>query len=202
MLHQLKWAAMLVLVATPPASAQSSDADIFAKAKTTYSSDFCFAFDSGMDDVEITRHTLSWRPGWFEDDQPDATVDLIEVLCLRGAYNFGYVYFLESETDGIRPLHFATPELNIDYEDDESEVLRAMETIGFSAAAVLINPDFDAETMTLSSHSRWRGLGDAFAAGQWQFENGIFSLRSYTVDPTFNGEIDPVTVYGEEREFQ
>ena len=49
-------------------------------------------------------------------------------------------------------------------------------------------------TRTVTSHSKWRGLGDASSSGQWLFHNGRFILKSYDADASYDGEINPQTV--------
>jgi hypothetical protein len=51
---------------------------------------------------------------------------------------------------------------------------------------------FDPATQTIHSFVKWRGLGDASESGVWVFENGEFSLDAFEVDPTFDGEINPL----------
>ena len=133
------------------------------------------------------------EPG--EDGGRPSRYVLYLLPCQRGAYNAVSIALLGTEYDGIVPLAFAEPELDIDYADDASERLRSMRVDGFTTSGQLVNPVFDAEARTMETFSKWRGLGDAQSSGLWRFEGGRFVLERYSVDPTFDGEIDPVVVY-------
>lgn len=115
-----------------------------------------------------------------------------------GAYNYGTVWFIEREYEGVTPLHFATPFFDIDYTDQEETAVNNIRIVGWDTQAALVNPEFDESNQTITSFSKSRGLGDAFTSGVWTFHEGKFILTHYEIDPTFNGEIDPVTVFGED----
>ena len=106
-----------------------------------------------------------------------------------------HVYFLANESGEVTPLHFATPELDIRYRDDDPEGdVEQMTTIGYASQDRLINSEYDAQTFTLTSHAKWRGLGDASATGTWIFRSGTFSLVKYVVDASYDNKINPETV--------
>jgi hypothetical protein len=65
---------------------------------------------------------------------------------------------------------------------------------GYTSSDVLINSSFDAATSTLSSFSKWRGIGDAASSGTWKLVEGQFVLKGYEVDPTTEGEVNPLAV--------
>ena len=57
-----------------------------------------------------------------------------------------------------------------------------------------MNSGYDEDTKTITSYSKWRGVGDASSAGTWIFRNGEFALVKYEVDASYDGEINPETV--------
>lgn len=150
------------------------------------------------DDVqEAPQHyRLNWRPSYASADSPEEVSHLFRFFCYRGAYNEMHVYLLTSELTGeIRPLSFASPELDIQYEDDDSEKpAKDIRIVGYQTETMLVNSDYDPQTMSIMSHSKWRGLGDASSSGTWLFRQGQFSLVKYAVDPSYDGEYEPVTV--------
>ncbi len=92
-------------------------------------------------------------------------------------------------------MQFATPELDIRYEhDDTNGKVDSMQIIGYTAASQLMNSSFDADTRTITAMNKWRGVGDAASSGAWMFRNGDFTLVKYDVDASYDGKIDPKTV--------
>lgn len=149
--------------------------------------------------VEDGNEPQLWEIGFhYASDAPDAAeskVTLIRFFCRRGAYNEVFVYYVTDTTGELKELHFAEPELDIRYEgDDSSGKLESMNVIGFTTTDYLINSEYDADTRTISSWSKWRGVGDASSVGRWIFRDGNFALVKFDVDPTYDGEIEHVTV--------
>jgi hypothetical protein len=149
--------------------------------------------------VEEGNEPKAWDIGFhYASDAPDAEeskVTLIQFFCTRGAYNEVYAYYIVDTIGEVKELHFAEPDLDIRYENDDSEgKLESMTVIGFNTTDVLINADYDPDTRSITSWSKWRGVGDASTSGRWIFREGDFALVHYEVDPTYNGEIDPQPV--------
>lgn len=144
---------------------------------------------------EPEQQELRFRYSYASENDPEEVMHLFRFFCERGAYNELHAYLLADSSGRVAPIEFATPELEIRYEDDDSEK-KATDTriIGFQTERLLINSGFDPQTFTITSYAKWRGVGDAFSAGSWLFRQGKFSLVKYDVDPSYNGEIDPVTV--------
>jgi hypothetical protein len=130
------------------------------------------------------------------DTDPDRKATLHEVFCMSGAYNIIYVYLLETEEDGIMPIHFAAPAYKAVRESDdyESAVLR-IDVTGFSSEAWLVNSEFDPETNQIRSASKARGIGDAGSFGRWSFIHGQFVLTHFEADESFDGESNPIVIY-------
>lgn len=147
---------------------------------------------SGQGSPEPQAFTLTWRDG--DADGAERQVRLFRFFCSVAAYNEDAVYYLHDEIAGLRQLQFAKPELDIQYAGDGEEEVEAIAVIGFRASDRLANSDYDEATMTISSHAKWRGLGDASDSGAWLFRNGDFALVRYEVDASHDGEINPETV--------
>lgn len=140
-------------------------------------------------------YTIAWRYHTAAEDEPDQKARLLRFFCGTGAYNESHVYYLWKEVEGLRQVQFATPELDIRYENDDHEgKVESMTIIGYTAQDQLVNSGYDDETRTITSLSKWRGVGDASSSGMWIFRDGAFTLVKYEVDPTYDGEINPETV--------
>lgn len=189
------------LLAALSASAHAQDGmsaeELLSIAKTAYPGELCWWERAEENLGDAQSWTLTFRYDYEQDDGPDRTLILHQLPCFYGAYNFGSLWFTETEFEGLVPLHFAEPELDIEYTDDEQTAFKGISITGYTADPALINAEFDEETKTITNYSKWRGLGDAFSAGTWEFRTGKFVLTRYEVDPTYNGEFDPVTVLGE-----
>lgn len=149
--------------------------------------------ETGAADPEI--HELAYRDEWQAESEPDRKVRLFRFLCGYGAYNSNEVYYLTDDLDGFRQLQFAEPDLDIRYENNDSDgKLESVTVIGYRTADMLVNSAFDPQTGTLQSFAKWRGVGDASSAGTWLFRRGTFALTKYDVDASYDGEVNPETV--------
>ncbi len=111
------------------------------------------------------------------------------------AYNEDAVYYVSHDVDGVKQLQFASPELDIHYENNDSDgKLEAVNVIGFRTDDRLVNSSYDEASHAITSHAKWRGVGDASSSGTWLFRNGTFSLVQFDVDASYDGEINPETV--------
>ena len=184
-----------VLCAAPAAAQDMPDIDA-AAAKAAMRGGFGEACDPGetvVGSMEPEAHRLVEPPAY--DGGEDRHFVLYVVACSSGAYNISSVFLLDEGYDGPQPQGFAVPNLAIEYEDEAQEVLRSVTIDGFRATLRLVNATYDPETHSVTSAGRWRGLGDASDSGTWRFEDGGFTLQSYEVDPTYDGEITPRTVF-------
>jgi len=135
---------------------------------------------------------IEFRPTYDSEMQQ---ARLLRFFCTRGAYNEFHVHFLADGSGELMPVNFVVPELDIRYEDEETmETVRSIDVIGYTARPELVNSEYDPETLTMTAHSRWRGVGDASASGKWIFRSGAFTLVRYDVDATLDGEINPETI--------
>lgn len=135
-------------------------------------------------------HELRFRYAFDTNDQPERVFKLYRFLCSRGAYNESHAYFIADDTGEVAPLHFAQPTVDVRYVEGGEEKVESINVIGYSTYPYLVNSEYDPETLTISSHSRWRGLGDASSTGKWIFRRGQFDLVHYEVDASYDGEIN------------
>lgn len=153
----------------------------------------CLA-EPALDDADRApeSYNISFRYRHDDAGQPERTARLFRFFCLRGAYNETHLYYISNDDGDVEPLHFARPQLDIAYADeDTNEKVDSITVTGFGAAAQLVNSSFDPQAQTISEFSRWRGLGDASSSGVWAFYEGGFRLVHYEVDASYDGEINP-----------
>lgn len=140
-------------------------------------------------------YTIPFRYSSSGEDEPESQARLFRFYCGSGAYNESHVYYLYGEVGGLRELQFANPELDVRYESDDSdEKVESMTIIGYQVDDELVNSFYDEATKSITSHAKWRGVGDASSGGIWIFRDGAFTLVKYDVDASYDGEINPETV--------
>ena len=137
-------------------------------------------------------YDLRFRYSWDEPDAPQRLMRLYQFSCSGGAYNLFDVFYLEDEYGDISPVSFAYPDIDVTYVDEEQTVAEAVSVRGYFGRDMLGLAGFDPATQSIYSFVKWRGLGDASESGVWVFENGEFRLDAFEVDPTFDGEINPL----------
>lgn len=137
------------------------------------------------------RYTIAFNYAYDPADAPKREVELFRFLCDRGAYNAVHVYLLADEAGTVAPVEFATPELDVQYRDGDDSAVEDIRIVGYRSEDRLVNSQYDAETLTLTTHDKWRGVGDAFSSGTWIFRSGAFTLVKYQADASFDGETDP-----------
>jgi hypothetical protein len=132
---------------------------------------------------------LTFRTKGQDQDSPDYKRTLVQLACSSGAYNFNSIYLLRNDDDGEggwELLSFAEPKADFDYADEEFTKLKAPPKVtGFIAVTEMTNSEYDGNTGTITANAKWRGIGDAWSAGEWRFEEGVFVLKRYEMDPTF-----------------
>jgi hypothetical protein len=150
--------------------------------------------DHAIGSREPEIYPLTFRYDSDEASAPARQHKLYEFHCQTYAYNYSNAYYLVNEYGEIEPVSFAEPRIEDTYGDDESRVLKSWKVDGLRSSVIIINPEFDEASATISNFAKFRGIGDAFSAGSWVFRQGAFILRNYDYDPTFNEAEDPVTV--------
>lgn len=129
--------------------------------------------------VEV-RKTLSEEDCESQDpesasaDQAWALSDgrtLAQLLCFRGAYNFGSrLYLLDAE---------GTPQaLAVPVPQEDGSIATDLD---------LINADFDVNLARLYSFNKGRGIGDCGSAGEWAWTAEGFKLVRYSSFPDCRG---------------
>ncbi len=113
-----------------------------------------------------------------------------------GAYNESHIYYLYDEDDGaartaVRRRRNSTSATKTTIPKARS---RASPSSAIGPTEMLANSSYDEATKSISSHAKWRGVGDASSAGTWIFRDGDFTLVRYDVDASYDGEINPETV--------
>jgi hypothetical protein len=194
-------------ISTPPAPSTSAQppvlmppADILAVAKAAFGEACMFdSDDAGTEagpEQRYAAYELAYKEEGDAPDQAARTATLHEILCMSGAYNMVSVYLITKEYEGTQAVQFAAPAYRVVYENDDSEkgVLR-IDMQGFTTLSMMVNPEFDAASGTMTHFSKWRGVGDASSSGKWSFLNGQFVLTHFEVDASYDGEINPIIVY-------
>ena len=145
--------------------------------------------------AEPDAYSIHYKDKDAGADDPERETRLFRFFCSMAAYNESAVYYIYDEVAGVRQLQFAAPELDIRYENNNSEgKVEGIHIIGFQTDDQLVNSDYDDKTKTITSINKWRGVGDASSAGTYLFRNGNFSLVQYDVDASYDGEINPETI--------
>lgn len=166
------------------------------KAKAVFAASYGERCDASLSENDETAgladYTLRYRT---KNDEAEKEARLFRFLCMRGAYNETFAFFMTDEDGGVRQLQFAEPELDIHYANDDPEgKLEAVNVVGYNATDELVNAEYDEAAHSIVSHAKWRGVGDASSSGTWLFRDGRFSLVQYEVDASYDGEINPETV--------
>lgn len=176
---------------------EETDAEL-TEAKTVFAAahaDQCASAVPDAAQVEPEAYAISYRYKTDADSDPQRQARLFRFFCSTGAYNEDHIYYLHDEMDGLREVHFATPEIDVRYENDDSEgKVESINVIGYNAEDRLVNSSYDEATQSIFSHAKWRGVGDASSSGKWIFRDGAFTLVHYEVDASYDGEINPETV--------
>ena len=94
--------------------------------------------------TEVEQYTLPFRYSSDGDEQPERQARLFRFYCGTGAYNETHVYYQYDEDEGLREVQFATPELDIRYENDDTDgKVESVAIIGYTADGKLVNSAFD-----------------------------------------------------------
>jgi hypothetical protein len=145
--------------------------------------------------AEPEAYRISFRYSSDTDEQPEREARLFRFFCDAAAYNETHVYYQYDEDNGVHELQFASPELDIRYENDNYEgKVESISIIGYTVEEKLVNSFYDEASHSITSAPKWRGAGDASSIGTWMFRNGQFTLVKYDVDASYDGEINPETV--------
>lgn len=196
MIRPLLWLSLTAVFASAAMAQDASMEKRVMKLHALAGGDWCEP-DGFLADAEdrFKSWTFSYQPGWDPDGEP-VQVTLYRVWCMSGAYNVNHAYYIETESDGVLPLSFAVPTFDAVYAESEvvDAPLESLTVTGMGTSNFLVNSEFDAESLTISSTSYWRGIGDASSAGTWMFVDGEFTLVRYDIDASYDGEVNAETV--------
>ena len=149
----------------------------------------------GQANGEPEAYAIRYKDKDAAEGDPEREVRLFRFFCSMGAYNESSVYYFADDIGGVSQLQFAVPELDIAYENGNTEgKVEHIGIVGFRTTDQLVNSDYDQNAYTIVSHDKWRGVGDASSSGTWLFRDGAFSLVQYDVDASYDGEINPESV--------
>lgn len=184
--------AMLVIPAWALADEKSDAADILAARKFVepiLGKECEFKYDgSGSPEGDNNVFHLTFRSKGQDQDSPDYKRTLVQLSCYAAAYNFSSVYLLrndDKDEGGWGLLTFAEPIADYDYVDEYFSKLKAPPKVtGYVTGAQLQNSEFDEASKTITETAKWRGIGDSWSSGEWQFDEGNFVLKRYEIDPT------------------
>ena len=194
MIRPLLWLPLLALTTTAALAENASLDKRVTKLHALAGGDWCEPSVSAYEDYFLSW-TFTYQPSWSAEAEPE-DVTLYRIWCMSGAYNVNHAYYIYRDFEGLTPVSFAMPAFEAKYEDDDSldGALTELTVTGMDATMILTNSEFDPETLTITSNSYWRGLGDASSSGTWIFNDGEFSLRRYDIDASYDGEVNPETV--------
>lgn len=176
----------------PPPPARDAELEQAKKAFAASHGEECASPGGETELAEPERYVVKFHS---TGDSDERETRLFRFFCGMGAYNEAHFYYQADMVHGVREIHFATPELQIEYENGDTEgKVEAITIIGYRSEGQLVNSFYDDATKTISSHAKWRGVGDASAGGMWLFRDGEFTLVKYDVDASYDGEINPEPV--------
>ena len=178
--------AFLIASALPALADDASDIEAARAFVAPVLGQACELLAAGNVGGDDRAYQLRYRTSGQDQDSPDNRLTLVQLACSSGAYNFDSVYLTRDAEGMWELLSFAMPKLDYDYADEDFTKLTAPPKLaGFTATTRLTNSEYAPETMTISANVKWRGIGDAWSAGEWRFVEGDFVLVRYEVDPTF-----------------
>ena len=183
-----------VLLLAAPAAAGTLDDRATAVFATGYADACMSAFLEDGSLIEAPqRFSMRSVASWTDDPEP---MEVWLFRCNIGAYNVQSVVIAHSEANGVMPLSFARPDLDIVHEDPEDfdSPVSEIRITGWSASPFVVNAHLDPELGELHEYAFWRGIGDASSMAVWQMVDETFRIRRYDVDATYDGEINPVTL--------
>jgi hypothetical protein len=137
-------------------------------------------------------YKMSWKSS-FDESGDEQKATLYRIFCYAGAYNIASVFAMRPADGDFALVSFAEPTFKVDYVegDDTYTKLKANPAAtGFGTTYLLVNADFTPENNTISSYSKWRGIGDAWTQGEWQLRDGQFVLTGFSIDPIYEGNLD------------
>lgn len=185
---------LLLLLLAGPALADDLDDRATAVFRAAFAEACTAAFaEDGSLAEPPERHDVTAPTSY--GGEPEAMV-LWQFRCNIGAYNLQSVFLAQSAFNGIVPLSFAHPDLDVVLEDPDNEesAVKAVNIVGWSSSPFVVNGVFDPASGTISAQGLWRGLGDASDASVWKLIDEGFRLVRFDVDASYDGQVNPRTL--------
>ena len=143
------------------------------------------------DETWDKRYDIKYKYSYDAADAQDNIFHLYRMHCDMGAYNETVVFLTRDEDGNFQILSFAQPTATYDYTDDTDTKLKHPPVLtGILSSTSLVNADYDPETKTITAVGKWRGLGDAYDMGTYEFIDGAFQLTKYVVDPIYEANVE------------
>lgn len=197
MIRPLLYLPAALLLGVAPSHAQGEDIEKAAKKlHAQIGGDYCQSLDEAYDAEDAYQSwTFSYPMSWGAEGEEEE-ITLVRIWCMSGAYNEVHAYYTHGEFEGLRPLAFAVPAHEADYENEDALEgdLLDLKVVGMNATTFLVNSQFDPETRAITSFGLWRGIGDASDAGTWEFMDGRWTLTYFEIDASYDGEMNPEVV--------
>lgn len=192
--------AFLMMSATFPAFAQdkATPEAVLAASKAAFAGSCWSLSEEGIANGAPSEPPVPYKvtvPG--EDGAEAADFVVWEVLCDMAAYNVLYIYWVEGEYIGLKPLSFPMPVFQAEMErpEDPDSPVKSLAVTSWTARDKLVNPAFDPATLTFSHFSKYRGIGDASESGTWVLGYEAANLLTFEVDASYDGEINPIPLF-------
>lgn len=145
------------------------------------------------EETNPVRLEISYKSKYAATNDGTETAVIYQFFCSSGAYNRRFVYLKQGD-EHFSALSFATPELEIKYENSQEEKVSSIEIVGYTSYSSVTNSAFDLTNSTLTEQSYWRGLGDAYQKTTYLFSEGQFVLKRFEVDASYDGQLEPQLV--------
>ncbi|MFY8031511.1 MAG: hypothetical protein ACOVO5_06750 [Devosia sp.] len=136
-------------------------------------------------------YDLSFRYSYDDAATPAHPLKLYRFFCNAGAYNEQHVLMLWDGDNGLRPVSFSQPTYTVELEDPSNpdSAVTGMQLTGFSSVPTLVNSAVDPATGEITTRSCFRGICDASSVGTWVLNEADYRLKSFLVDPSYDGEV-------------
>ncbi|WP_176084416.1 DUF1176 domain-containing protein [Martelella sp. HB161492] len=201
---ELYAAAALLLTAMPAIAADADLGQARAMVMAALPDDCDATLAGRLEGISNETYAVTWGEQDYDGTPLQRHGTLFAIPCSLGAYNLGYAYVFAPEDDFLPMaiVSFATPDFVLEYADDTDTTLsRDPVVTGFASEMLLVNPRFDPETNTITSFSKWRGLGDAWDSGEWTIDRGRFVLKRYVIDPIYEANLEAPQTIESQQEF-
>ena len=126
-------------------------------------------------------------------------LQLVFLTCSTGAYNITKAAVIVDDYENATLQPFSLPTYDIEYADEEETKVKSITMTGMTATHFVTNGVYDDEASTLATNACWRGLCDASDNATYRWTRDGFVLERFAVDPTYDGQSTPTTIYERDR---